>query len=344
MPKNRQIPADKQSDKKYTAMNNKNLFPQKSGHIHRHHPQDDEPVLIMSESGMPILETMSGVTMPADYSFECVNNFVHCENPGYEDLQNLALGMASHIGQLEAQITATVPQAAAPKREKHQLSEADEAAFYKAAENREQAVELPSGALMFINYGEGPQDYSDLDCPHCGGSGHKGDIAEATLDDGPDLSRTNIPAGSAHGSTLDQLYAAFHREPCGDTLAAIGWAIQELQAVQPDRRVDDLAALVRRLVRSLSKASPDHALPAKAVDYLQRIGLQGSPLRDVAINLDDVATDADILHALKEVRKRLQIINDTESAISDTLWYSDHETLFDYIDAAIAASAPKDAK
>lgn len=92
-------------------MNNTNLLPQEIGHIHRHQPQDDEPVLIMSESGMPILQTMSGVTMPADYSFECINNFVHCENPDYEDLQNLALGMSEHIGQLKAQIAAQEPVA-----------------------------------------------------------------------------------------------------------------------------------------------------------------------------------------------------------------------------------------
>ena len=44
-------------------------------------------------------------------------------------------------------------------------------------------------------------------------------------------------------------------------------------------QVDDLSALVRRLVHSLSKAAPEHDLPAKALDYLKRKGLQGSPLR-----------------------------------------------------------------
>ena len=46
--------------------------------------------------------------------------------------------------------------------------------------------------------------------------------------------------------------------------------------------VDDLAAIIRQLVHSLRKAAPDHALPAKAVDYLVRKGLQGSPLRSAA--------------------------------------------------------------
>ena len=49
-----------------------------------------------------------------------------------------------------------------------------------------------------------------------------------------------------------------------------------------ERVTDDLAALVRRLARSLRKAAPDHDLPSKALDYLARNGLQGSPLRDGA--------------------------------------------------------------
>lgn len=47
-----------------------------------------------------------------------------------------------------------------------------------------------------------------------------------------------------------------------------------------ERVTDDLAALVRRLAHSLRKASPDNDLSSKALDYLTRTGLQGSPLRD----------------------------------------------------------------
>ncbi|MCS3467107.1 hypothetical protein M2401_000828 [Pseudomonas sp. JUb42] len=43
--------------------------------------------------------------------------------------------------------------------------------------------------------------------------------------------------------------------------------------------VDDLSALVRQLVQRLRKAAPDNDLPEKAMDYLKRKGLQGSPLR-----------------------------------------------------------------
>ena len=46
--------------------------------------------------------------------------------------------------------------------------------------------------------------------------------------------------------------------------------------------VDDLAALVARLAHSLRQAAPDNDLPEKAVDYLRRKGLQGSPMRKVA--------------------------------------------------------------
>mgnify|MGYP001567229262 CR=1 FL=1 len=46
--------------------------------------------------------------------------------------------------------------------------------------------------------------------------------------------------------------------------------------------LDDLAALVRRLAHSLRKAAPDNDLPEKALDYLLRKGLQGSPLRKVS--------------------------------------------------------------
>lgn len=45
--------------------------------------------------------------------------------------------------------------------------------------------------------------------------------------------------------------------------------------------VDDLSALVRQLVQRLRKAAPDSDLPAKALDYLQRKGLQGSPMRSI---------------------------------------------------------------
>lgn len=45
--------------------------------------------------------------------------------------------------------------------------------------------------------------------------------------------------------------------------------------------VGDLAMLVARLARKLRKATPADDLPAQALDYLNRNGLIGSPLREV---------------------------------------------------------------
>jgi hypothetical protein len=45
--------------------------------------------------------------------------------------------------------------------------------------------------------------------------------------------------------------------------------------------VGDLVMLVARLARKLRKAAPADELPAQALDYLNRNGLKGSPLREV---------------------------------------------------------------
>lgn len=58
-----------------------------------------------------------------------------------------------------------------------------------------------------------------------------------------------------------------------------GWLCEE-EAEELQRNVGDLAMLVAQLVRALRKAAPEHELPARALDYLQREGLCGSPLRE----------------------------------------------------------------
>jgi len=60
-----------------------------------------------------------------------------------------------------------------------------------------------------------------------------------------------------------------------------GWLCEE-DAEDLQRNVGDLAMLVARLVRALRKAAPEHELPEKAMDYLRRNGLCGSPLREGA--------------------------------------------------------------
>lgn len=60
-------------------------------------------------------------------------------------------------------------------------------------------------------------------------------------------------------------------QSCSD--AAKDYEIQE-------KIVDDLAELVKRLAQSLRKAAPDNDLPEKALDYLKRKEICGSPLRE----------------------------------------------------------------
>ena len=44
-------------------------------------------------------------------------------------------------------------------------------------------------------------------------------------------------------------------------------------------QASDMSMLIARLARALAKADPTSELPAGAIDYLKRNGLQGSPLR-----------------------------------------------------------------
>lgn len=55
--------------------------------------------------------------------------------------------------------------------------------------------------------------------------------------------------------------------------------------------VGDLAMLVARLARKLRKAAPADELPAQALDYLNRNGLKGSPLREVGAGETEVTRE-----------------------------------------------------
>lgn len=59
--------------------------------------------------------------------------------------------------------------------------------------------------------------------------------------------------------------------------AQLQYALEQSETI-----VDDLAQLVTRLVRQLRKAAPDNELSEKALDYLKRKELLGSPLRDMS--------------------------------------------------------------
>lgn len=65
--------------------------------------------------------------------------------------------------------------------------------------------------------------------------------------------------------------------------------------------VDDLAQLVKQLVHSLRKAAPSHALPEKALDYMRRQGLLGSPLRTASYT---PSTPAGLLAAAAHIQAK----------------------------------------
>ena len=60
--------------------------------------------LTLTETGKVLTETQDGITMPADYSFDTVNGYVHGIDVDFEDLVGLCLGMANHIDKLKHSI------------------------------------------------------------------------------------------------------------------------------------------------------------------------------------------------------------------------------------------------
>ena len=46
-----------------------------------------------------------------------------------------------------------------------------------------------------------------------------------------------------------------------------------------EKAMDEMAMMIRKLVRALRKAAPEHDLPQKTLDYLKRKGLQGRVFR-----------------------------------------------------------------
>lgn len=57
----------------------------------------------ITDTGIVIIDTQDGITMPADYSFASVNDYVHGMGTQFEDLQALCLGMACHIENIRAE-------------------------------------------------------------------------------------------------------------------------------------------------------------------------------------------------------------------------------------------------
>lgn len=55
---------------------------------------------ICTATGAVLTETQEGITMPADYRFATVNDYIHGPDVTYENLEALCLGMAVYIEKL----------------------------------------------------------------------------------------------------------------------------------------------------------------------------------------------------------------------------------------------------
>ena len=82
-------------------------------------------------------------------------------------------------------------------------------------------------------------------------------------------------------------------------------------------------------LRTIGTHHCDETVGEEAADEIERLRADVAGLREDALRLR--AT-------LINVRLVLQVANTTPNGpICDTIWYSNNETLFDYIDAALAA-------
>lgn len=63
-------------------------------------PNNNQPTLTIDNGGEVLTETLDGVTMPIDYSFEKVNGWIHGIDVQFEELQALCLGMANENDRL----------------------------------------------------------------------------------------------------------------------------------------------------------------------------------------------------------------------------------------------------
>lgn len=63
--------------------------------------------LTLDTDGNALTETIEGVTLPVDYSFKVINDFVHGNETHFEELQYLCLGMSNEIERLNKIIKST---------------------------------------------------------------------------------------------------------------------------------------------------------------------------------------------------------------------------------------------
>lgn len=59
--------------------------------------RDQKQSFTIDQGGALLTIEQDGISMPADYSFACVNDYIHAVDRHFEELQCLALGMAGEI-------------------------------------------------------------------------------------------------------------------------------------------------------------------------------------------------------------------------------------------------------
>ena len=57
--------------------------------------------LTLNESGVALTETVDEVSMPVNFSFKIVNDFVNSHQVSFEELQCLCLAMSDYIEKLK---------------------------------------------------------------------------------------------------------------------------------------------------------------------------------------------------------------------------------------------------
>lgn len=70
----------------------------------------------------------------------------------------------------------------------------------------------------------------------------------------------------------------YHEKPTTETRTALRVALMDEFESQTSQ-VDEMAMLIKQLVQLLRKAAPGNETAARAMDYLKRNDLLGSPLR-----------------------------------------------------------------
>ena len=110
-------------------------------------------------------------------------------------------------------------------------------------------------------------------------------------------------------------------------------------ALYSDKRIKELQAKITEQ-DAFIKQIADTCTEAEriAIERAGRIDALESKCRKLRARLEKAERDAEYrLDTLKEVRETLEVANVTPNGpINDTIWYSNCETLFDFMDAAIA--------